>query len=536
MRRTLSLATALFSSLALSLCLAACGGDVGATNGNGATFTVSRGTLRISLTESGTLEARHKTDVRPNIKSGAKVLTLVDEGTIVKEGDVLAELDKEAVETDIEKFEDKVLQFETELNNAKTDLDIQKGENESDIDQAKLRLEFARLALERYESGDYPQALREKRLRIDQAKSKLKQAEDKFKLMPELHERGFVTSVELEEKQLAVTEAEAEVKSAELDLELYEKYSHPMDLRQKNSDVTEAERDLSRVLARAEARLESKTAVLRQKQRQYDTATEKLTEARSELTNLTVYAPQPGIVIYSGRRDRHGNVEETIKIGDTAFPGRTLIELPDLTRMDVHLQVHQADIGKLKEGQPAFVTVPGQRSRTLKGRVTEIGSIAQSRSWRDPVKRFEVVVGIEEKLEGLRSGVTVEVEIQIGDLQDVLYVPLQTLSASGGNFYVFVDKDGESARRRVTLGRANDQYVVVTDGIAEGDRVLLVNPELAGEEVEEEGEGGGAGGGRPAGGQPSGARGAGERGSGAGAAGGKAGGGAARGNRSGGNR
>jgi HlyD family secretion protein len=504
--------------LALVLAAAACGKGSAAEQSAAASFRLKKGDLKLTLAESGTLEARNKVTIRPQIKTSAKVLAIVDQGTLVKEGDILVELDKAEVDKEIEKLEDSVIQLNAELKNAETDLSIKKGENESDIAKAELTLEFARLELKRYEEGDHPQKRREKKLRIEQSESELAQADEKFKPMPKLREQGFVTPVEMEEKRLALESAKVEVDSAKLDLELFDTYTHPMELKQKQSDVTEAERELTRVKARAEARIESAEAVRLQKKRQYDAALQKLDEAKTERGNHTIVAPQPGIVIYGGQQDWRGGSEDEIKVGATAFPGRTLIELPDLTFMDAKLQVHQADIGKLKPGQKAFITLPGRTAQRYEGRVSEIGSVAGSQNWRDPVRRFDVKVQIADRVEGLRAGVTVEVEVDLGEVRDVLFVPLQAISSSGNSFTVYLKDGGEVRRRRVKLGVANEQYVQVLDGLAEGDEILLVNPEIVAEdEKEEEAAPKGApaaespakaapSGGAPEGGRPAGAR------------------------------
>lgn len=470
---------------------AGCGGEASDAASDAATFAVKRGDLPVRLRAQGTLEARFKVDIRPNIKTSAKILSIVDEGTVVKAGDVLVELDKAEVEKEIERLVDSVIQLETELKNARTEEDIQRRNNLSEIEKARLALEFAKLELKRYEEGDHPQQGRDLELAIERAESRLKQAEDKWSQMPRLLEAGFVTPVEVEEKELAFKEAKVEVESAKLDLELYRTYTHPMELRQRNSNVVEAERDLETAIAQAEARLDSKTAIVRQKERQYETAATKLNEARQELQNLTIRAPQPGIVIYGEQRRDN---EEAVTVGATAFPGRTIIELPDLTRMNVEVQIHQADIGKVRKGQRAYVDIPGRRGGPLEGTVTDIGSVAQSRNWRDPVRRFEVVVQLDQEVEGLRAGVTANVEIEAGVIENVLHVPLQAAESSGGRYFVYVKEDGEPARRFVSFGRSNEQYVEVVEGLSEGEEVYLVNPEGAGGapkgDEEKEGNGG----------------------------------------------
>ncbi len=483
-------ATAAVPLLILTVLLVAGCADENGTGAEGVeTFLVEKGNMEITLTEAGTLQARNRVDIRSKVK--AQILSLIEEGTLVKAGDILAELDKESVQDDIERLEDNVIQLTADLKNARTDLEIQIATNDSDIEGADLKLKFSRLGLERYVEGDAKLELRDLELKLDEAR-------DKWEKMPKLLEEGFVTVVDAEKNKLAF-------ESAQLKLENYKKYTYPMTLEQKQSDVTEAKRELKRVKARAEARFEAKTAVVRQKERQFETAVGKLEEEKERLQNLTIVAPQDGIVIYGGRRDRWGNVEDEIKVGSTAYPGRTLIELPDLSRMDVKLQVHQADVRKLRKGLPALVTFPDKSAGKQKGTVTEIGSVAQSTSWRDPVKRFDVTVQLDDRVEGFRAGVTVEVQIDLGDLEDVIYLPLQAVSSTGSGFSVFVQEDRQVKRRRVSLGRSNEQFVQVLDGLKVGEKVLLTNPELVSEDDGgEEAASGRKSGGRPPNGRPGG--------------------------------
>ncbi|MEN8150650.1 MAG: efflux RND transporter periplasmic adaptor subunit, partial [Planctomycetota bacterium] len=464
--------------LALPFAFVSCGGGEDEAVTEETTYRVVRGDLKITLTESGSLEARQKTNVRPRIRRGEKIISLVEEGTVVRKGDVLAELDKSTIEKDIEKFEDQIIEFETQLKNARTELEIQKQTNESELDKATLTLEVARKALERYTKGEHPQEVIDLDFKIFQAKARLEQAEYRYRSIPDLLEKKFVTEVEAKEKELALAEARGNHDAAVLAKELYVKYTQPMEEAQKKADVTEGERELSRVQARAEARLDSKTAIVRQKERQFAVAKGKLDEAKEHLGFLTVLAPQDGIVIYGGNADRWGNVSNTVKVGETAYPGRTLIELPDMTQMDVHLQIHQADVTKVKKGQRAVVTIPGRRSAVFEATVADIGSVAQSRSWRDPIKRFKVVLQITERVQGLRSGVTVETEIDVGAIENVLYIPLQAATMSGGSYFVFAKTSAGVEKRPVQLGRANEQYVEVKEGLADGDEILLVTPQM----------------------------------------------------------
>jgi len=65
----------------------------------------------------------------------------------------------------------------------------------------------------------------------------------------------------------------------------------------------------------------------------------------------------------------------------------------------------------------------------------------------------------------------------VGQVEDVLTVPLQSVFVREGIYYCFVQESGSPSRREVTLGEANANFAVIKEGVKEGDKVLLWNPE-----------------------------------------------------------
>lgn len=439
-------------------------------------FEVKRGDLVMSLTERGTLKTRKSTEIRPEIRGNAQIEWIIEEGAIVETGQVLVELDRTEMTRQAEELEGRIIQLESESKAAETDLIIQEEQNKTDIEKAALALEVAQVTLEKLEKGDIPQERRTHSIRIEKAESDLRRAEYKFEAMPELKEKGFVTEDQYEQERIALETARTEVESARLGLELYEEYQRPLDLKQKLSAVTEAERNVERARKQAEAHLESKRAQAGNKALSLKSSKDRLAKLKESLEGMTLKAPQPGTVIY-GDPDQPW-MAQGVKVGAQVWSNLVLITLPDPSQLAVAIEVHEAEIDKIAVGMPVHITSDTQKGTVYQGSVLKIASVANAgQRWGGDIKKFRVEVSLDQQNAQLKPGTSASVEIQIGRLEGVLFVPVQAVHSREGDFYCFVQKNGGSDRVTVELGRSNESYVEVKKGLEEGDRVLLYEPE-----------------------------------------------------------
>ncbi len=169
--------------------------------------------------------------------------------------------------------------------------------------------------------------------------------------------------------------------------------------------------------------------------------------------------------------------DDEIKVGSTVWQGRTVISLPDLREMQVLINVHEADIDKVKLDLPVNVTIETHRGSALHGKVTEIAAVASSGEWgEDNQKSFKVEISMETSDLELRAGISARAEILVEELPDVIHVPLHAVLAEEGRQFCFVREGTEFVERTLEIGKSNAHYVVITSGLQEGESVLLYDP------------------------------------------------------------
>ena len=371
-------------------------------------YIVKRGNLRITLTERGTFKARNSARVRVgDMRGGAKIEWIIEEGSEVKKGDIVVELEKTEAKNRIEQLESQVIQYESEKKAAITEEIIQEAQNKTDIEKAGLNLEVARVELKKLNEGDIPKKERELELAIEKGESDMKIAARKVAANLELIKEDFVTQDQVERDEIGLKTCANALETAKLNKTLYEVHERPLELKQKSAAVVETERGLERAAQRAEAQLDAKSAKVRQQTLSLQVAQDLLAQQQELLRQMTIASPANGVVLY-GDPDRWSRDDE-IKIGSTVYRNNVIATIPDPSEMSLTIQIHEADIEKLTEGMAAMITSETHRGRSFDGVVTKIDTVANAGNrWSGgDVKKFKVHVDVVGKNELIRTGTSV---------------------------------------------------------------------------------------------------------------------------------
>ena len=484
----LVLGALLVAGIAAWLLLSKGGGDAGARP----TAQVTRGPLTISVTESGTIASREKEVIKCEVEGRTTILWLIPEGTHVKKGDLLFELDATGMEDEKTKQQITVLNAESAYIRAKENLAVTKSQSESDISKAQLDLKFARIDLEKYtaEQGEYEQELQQAEAQITLAKEELHRANEKLEWSAKLEAKGFITRTELEADELAAKRAKVDVDLAQGKLDLLKKFTHTRKLDELNSDIEQAEMALDRVQRKATADLVQAEAELRAKESEYNRQTVRLDKLVENISNCIVKAPVAGMVVYSttGQGNWRGNAEP-LHEGQEVRERQDMIFLPAPASIMAEVKVHESSLRKVAVGMTAKIVVDSIPGKVFQGRVEKIGLLPDAQSaWLNPdLKVYSTEIHVEAGESDLRPGMTCRAEIIVEVHQDALSVPIYSVLRVNGKPTVYVDhrKGREPEPRQVEVGLDNNRMIHILSGLQAGEYVLL-DPPLAPSAVPEE--------------------------------------------------
>lgn len=208
------------------------------------------------------------------------------------------------------------------------------------------------------------------------------------------------------------------------------------------------------------------TSAVSAAQRSLASAQANLDQANAKAAGRTVTAPSSGSIV-----ELNAKVGATVTGGmimgesDTSG-GKQCMQIADLSKMKVTVQVGEKDIAKIAVGQSANVTYPAFPDIVSQGTVTAIASVANSDSnYGGGSVTFNVDILIEAPDSRLKPGMTAEVSVVTEQLDDVVMVPTMALMTEDGeHYYVNVATDGEgkeTRRVKVTVVTQNDNEAVV---------------------------------------------------------------------------
>ncbi len=328
--------------------------------------------------------------------------------------------------------------------------------------------------------GEAKQKIRKFQDDLQVTQKEMGQAEATLDGTKRLFAKQFVTRTDLQRDEIAFENMRLKVKTAETARDLFLKYEFLKTSEETLSKYAEAVREMERARKAAIARLAQAEARLRSAAAQYNVQVRQRADLEQQIERCTIRAQKPGLVIYGRAGDDAAFVggEERIREGATVRERQTILTIPDMTHMGVRVKIHETYIKKIVIGQQARITVDAFPDLILDGEVTKVGVLPDSQNrWMNPdLKVYLTTVSIDGTSDWLKPGMSTKVEILVAELNDVVYVPLQSVVPENGQYVCYLARSGAPERRAVEIGQFNNEFIEIKLGLAENDIVLLNPP------------------------------------------------------------
>lgn len=382
------------------------------------TAKVERGTVRSSISATGSANAVVKVQVGSLVSGNIKEL-YADFNTKVKKGQVIALIDPQMFQARVDQARASQENARAAVLNAKAMLEkVDADISSAEANAANLRANAVR------------------------ARSAVADAKNKLERRLELGQ-AILSREDLDTAQATYDQAVAQEQAAEAQVQAGE----------RQVQATRAQR------AVAEAQLRSAEAQVKQ-------AAAAVAQAEFDLQHTRIVAPVDGTVI-----SRNMDVGQTVA---ASFQAPTIFEIAqDLTHMQVETSVDEADIGRVKVGQPVTFTVDSHPGETFRGNVTQI---RQAPINVQNVITYTVVVNAPNPDLKLFPGMTANVKIMVDEVRNALqvpnaalrYRPSDALLSTGGT----VQAAGQNGRGRA--GGHNSEAVIWVLGLDGKPRPVTV--------------------------------------------------------------
>jgi len=446
-----------------------------------ATFVVKKGPLTISVLESGIIQPSDQITLRNEVEGRTSIVSLVPDGSLVKEGDVLVELDASTLKDQIIDQSIMVQKAEAAHISAIESLAVIENQAKSDTDKAELTLRFARQDLQQYEDGIYPKDVNDLQAKISLAQEQVKRAEDVNDWSKKLYEEKYLSETEYTADRLSLQGRILERYVALSNLDLLKNFTHQRQIEQLTSDVNQAEMALERTQRKASADVVQAKAELKARELEYQRQQEKMKKAEDQLVKTTIKAPMDGMVVYAtSSGGGHGPFDrrEPMDIGVEVTERQDLINLPTTQSMKARVDIHETSLRKVQVGLPVVITVDALSGKKFLGRVGLIAPLPDARMMyvNPDLKVYPTDINMEDSDTSLRTGMSCKAEIIVAQYEDAVYVPVQAVLRVGGKPTVFVVKDGSTEEREVEVGLDDNNMIRIISGLTEGEVVWMTPP------------------------------------------------------------
>ena len=215
-----------------------------------------------------------------------------------------------------------------------------------------------------------------------------------------------------------------------------------------------------------------------------DNAVKNLKLAQTYLTMMQLRAQTDGIVnVLPNFRSQgtFGASTPPFKEGDNVWTGAEIAEMPDLSQLYINLNLEEVDRGKLQMGQTVKVRVDAIPDKEFLGEIDFISPIASLvfKGGTTPEKSFPARATLKNLDDRLRPGMSSSAEIIIEKKPGMLLIPARSSFDKGGKPAVYVQVGKNFVVRPIQVGERNDEDIIVTSGLKEGEIVTLESPEEA---------------------------------------------------------
>lgn len=356
-------------------------------------FKVAKGDVEatVTATTTGTVKARAISKISSQYPGRIERI-LKREGTRVKKGEILMELDGSDAKTQLSQAEASLKAANAELSHLIISRDVVVSQSSAMVSQTKAKLDNAKASLERAHS---------------------------------LYPKGMQSKQELDNARSAFDVAKADYESA---------MANELQGKMKDEEIRTA------------------TAKV-------DQMKSSLEQAKIQLSRTHIAAPYSGIV-----------TDLFVEEGELLGLGTPVCQLADESTLYVEAIIDEVDAGKLLLGQDVKLTFDAFKDKRFTGKITEISPLVTTT--KEQNRTVEIKVEINTTQDGIKIGMSTDVEVITGKVKNVPYIPTNAIIEKIEGQFVFVAEKEITRERRIKTGLSNWDTTEIVEGVKEGDEVI----------------------------------------------------------------
>lgn len=274
---------------------------------------------------------------------------------------------------------------------------------------------------------------------------------------------------EMEQLTLDLAEAKMNLEKAELKASNIDDLIARIEVEKLKIDHKIAQKNYQMALYRKENRAEQMAVDRDITRSEVDRLTSEVREAQAAIQAMEVKAPRASMVVY-----KSNSQGDKPAIGDEFSLIQKVVELPDLQSLIIETTIPEQNAHKVGVGDRVELRMDAIPERSFTGRVDSLGRIVRMKSHQEPSRVFDAVVSIDDPDQNrMRPGMAARLSIIERLVEDAVAIPEQAIIYEEERAFVRIKGPWGESRREVTIGARQAGEAIVTEGLNDGDEVIL---------------------------------------------------------------
>lgn len=430
-------------------------------------FVVQPRSLDFYVRERGFVRPAKVAHIKSQIESNrAQLIWMLPEGEEVKAGDLVARFDANPLLEKLEKAEQEYADSIANLESAKKLFDIEKEQKQGKLEEAKRKLEMAKIKADDIRNGSGVL----ERSKVEQNKVKAQRTvefnERELEDFDLLLSKGHVSKRERDKVAENLRISKESLKLAIAESENFNKYKWPKMLNEATMTLNSATAEFDRIKKTSEIEMQQNKDRITIGTRYLQKAEKRVHDLENSIENCEVKAPIGGKLLYIKLHRADGMRKS--RVGDVIWNAQSFMAIPDTSKMVVDVEIREVDVAKVAKGNIANITLDAIPNKTFSGTVVGIETIAKENEKNEHLRKFNLVIELDNISEKMHVGMSADVRIHYQHLEGVLAVPTESVFYHKGKPALnIIDNDAEILQE-VEVGNTSDKWVHVISGIQSG--------------------------------------------------------------------
>lgn len=432
--------------------------------------TPVRGNFVFQVKLVGSVEALKQRYLASTFSS--KIAKLVEDGTVVKSGEIVAVIDSKTVEEELDDQQADLDVARSNLIEADRTAAADRVKLDAEIQRAQAMVDQMQLSLDQLLAGTRAEEMRKRQLTRDLAQKAADLASKTLELQQRLATKGLSTQLEVLQARLDLANKQRDLRVAEADLEAGRIGATPLARELARLDLGKAQRQLA--WARQNLTLSAEQAALNHQNlvAKQNNVAARANLLKAQMSQSVIRAPLAGTVVLSKTWTNEGLKRPAV--GDDVEEGNPFMSVADLSVVKVRTELDETLLSSVKIGMPCDIELPSLHGRRFKGKVSGVGVLAHERTGRQNTqglsKVFDIEILPDVQEAAFQPGTSVDISLPFRQQANVLMLPRTAVWHSGKRFYVLL---ADGSQRDVSLGDANATDVVILSGLKDGEQVRM---------------------------------------------------------------